>query len=139
MTEEKKFETLEQVLEYMKPKSVFIVVEVNQKDFKAEQGSIYTKPINLLEHATRSIDITERVRAVDDKATVRNGTAYLQPTPEGQAKLMNQYAFISPGALHDITLSELTFVYRLDGRCEITHFPSNATDETPILPHHVVI
>ena len=140
MSEEKKFETLEDIIEYMKPNTVFVVVEMDPKDLVIGDGDqVATKTTDFVNHAVRCIEIVERVRAVDDKITVRNGAVYLQPTPEGHAKLMNRYVFIdSPGALKDISLSDLTFVYRLDGKCEITHFPSNANKDTPILPHHIV-
>lgn len=140
MSEEKKFETLEEILECVKPKNVFAIIEVSQNQFKLEGNDVYTKPLDLIDHATRCMEIIERIKAVDDKVTIRNSAAYLQPTPEGHAKLLNHYIFIdAPGALHDISLSDLTFVYRLDGKCEITHFPSKGDENSPILPHHVVV
>ncbi|QBZ70790.1 hypothetical protein pETSU_209 [Edwardsiella phage pEt-SU] len=137
MSEEKEFKTLEEVLAVVEPKNVFVIIEISQDDVKVENDNLFFKPVDLLDHATRCMEITERIKAAVDKVTVRNASAYLQPTPEGHAKLMNRYIFISEGALHDIKLSDLTLVYRLDGRCEITHFPSSEKAEA-LLPHHVV-
>lgn len=129
MSEEKKFKTLEEILEVVEPKNVFAVVEVEQ-GFESK---------NNLEHAVRVIGIVERVKAAVEGVTVRNSTAYLQPTPKGHAKIMNRYVFVDPngGALKDIALSDITIIYRLDGRCEISHLPSSEKAEF-ILLHTVV-
>ena len=137
MSEEKKFETLEEVLAVVEPKNVFVVIEISQDEYKKEGDDLFFKPVDLVSHATRCMEITERVKAAVEGVTVRNATAYLQPTPPGHAKLMNHYVFLSKGVLHDISLSDMTFVYRLDDRCEITHFPSSEKAES-LLPHHVV-
>lgn len=122
-----KFETLEEVLECVKPKNVFIVVEVEQ-DYKHK---------NNLDHAVRAIGIVERIRSFDEKIIVSNGTAFLQPTPKGHAKLFNHYVFISLDALQDIKLSDLAFVYRLDGKCEIIQAKTD-DDKITILPYTLV-
>lgn len=137
MSEEKKFETLEEVLDVVEPKNVYVIIEISQQDVKVENDNLFFKPVDLVGHATRCMEITERIKAAVENVTVRNASAYLQPTPEGHAKLMNRYIFLTEGALHDIKLSDLTLVYRLDGRCEITHFPSSEKAEA-LLPHHVV-
>lgn len=137
MSEEKKFKTLEEVLAVIEPKNVFVVVEVTQEEYKKEGDDLLFKSVDLVAHATRCMEIVERVKAAVEGVTVRNATAYLQPTPPGHAKIMNHYVFLSNNVLHDIKLSDVTFVYRLDDRCEITNFPSSEKAEA-LLPHHVV-
>lgn len=137
MSEEKKFKTLEEVLAAVEPKNVFIVIEITQADVKVEGNNLFFKPVNLIDHATRCMEITERIKAAAGEVTVRNASAYLQPTPEGHAKLMNRYIFINEGAIQDIKLSDITIVYRLDGRCELISFSSTKQPEQ-LLPHLVV-
>lgn len=137
MSEEKKYETLEEVLAAVKPKNVFAVIEISQADVKVENDDLFFKPVNLIDHATRCMEITERIKAAMGEVTVRNASAYLQLTPEGHAKLMNRYIFINEGAIQDIKLSDITIVYRLDGSCELVSFSSTKQPEQ-LLPHLVV-
>lgn len=125
--------TLEELLVKVEPKNVFIIVEAEQP-VEAGDEDIIVGAEDLMGIAQRSKDITERVWATLKKVKTRTAVAYKTPVPEGHASIIPTYTFIGKqAALHDIGLSDVSFVYRLDGKIQIVR-----SNEEDVLPYTIL-
>lgn len=115
MSETKVINTLEELIDFSTPKTIFIAVEMEQHPIGDEENTE-----GQADHAVRAISITERVRGLVDKADIINAAVIKIEPKEGDAKILNQYAFVDPKLTWTKALtSDVAFVYRLDGKIEV--------------------
>lgn len=133
MSEEKKFETLEDVVRVVKPKSIQVLLEV-------EHDFTYGNTDRDCHNVQRIEDILDRLEDCPESlhAETDNALVFRQPVIEGNATIIPVYGIIgTKEAWSNLLSRDLTFIYRLDGRIEIVRVNGDNKDKGP-LPYTLV-
>lgn len=101
--------TVEELLDMLEPKSVFLCVEV-EPELK----------LSLAEQVDRVVLPVERIRAGLDTVEVKNATVWRMATKPANAEVIPIYGFVDPNkGWCDAFKSEVTLIYLLNNKYQV--------------------
>lgn len=115
MSEIKEIKTLEELIEVVTPRSIFVAIEMEKHPIGDEENAE-----GKADHAVRAMSIVERIRSAIDKGDIINGAVVRLEADEGNAEITPRYAFTDPKQSWTKAItSDIAFIYRLDGKIEL--------------------